>query len=208
MATIPTAIKKTNVFERNNMLPYIRQWRMDGISYNKIVSLIKEQFGVTVVYSQLYTYCTRNGLDDLSGERKQTVNCYQELLDSLAAIKKSIAVSQVALEETQQQIKEGSFDNKSFASIITANERLEARRESLIKSIVSMQQLVYNYKNISDFMNRIQEIIKDKLGLEAWDILSKELAEDFQLRELLRKIPKEKDVTARTTNVGSRKKKK
>ena len=132
---------------------------------------------------------------DMSGEREKAINGYNELIDSLKIVNKGIAVTQAALEETENSLNNGEFDAKSYSSVFNTLDKLLARRESLISAITHYQGLIYKYSKIDQFMSRIQEIIIDHGGLTLWNTIYKSVQSDFILRELLKEIPKEEDKT-------------
>ena len=183
---------KRSRFDEYNMHEDIKKWRYEGNSFNKIIKLIKDKFGVNTSYTALYTYCVRHGLNgDMSGERERAVNSYQELVDSLEVVTQGLALNQALFEELEKDAKEGNLDTKMYTSVITSNERLLSRRESLLKTITQQQALIYRYGVISKFMDRIKDIITEEYGLAVWNCILIKCQNDFELRELLKQIPKE-----------------
>ena len=188
-----------SVFEKYNMLDKIKEWRLAGYSYRATTKKIEEEYGVKVNYATLYHFCVKHGLDgDMSGERKKAINGYNELFDSLTIVNKGIAVTQAALEETENSLNNGEFDAKSYSSVFNTLDKLLARRESLIAAITHYQGLIYKYSKIDQFIGRIQEILIEEGGLTLWNKVWKTIQDDFVLRELLKEIPKEEDVKVKT----------
>lgn len=191
-------VGKRSKFDEYNMHEDIKKWRYEGNSFKKIVNLIKEKFGVDTSYTALYTYCVKKGLTgDMSGEREKTINGHQELLDSLTVVKKNIALNYAMLEEFEKDFQSGDnkdINTKLYVSIVTSNERLLARRESLVKTITQTQALVYKYSLISDCMDRFKDMVKDEFGLDVWNRFRLKIINDVCMRELLKQIPKENDV--------------
>lgn len=190
------SFNNVSVFEKYNMLEKIKEWRLAGYSYRATTKKIEEEYGVKINFSTLYQFCVKHGLDgDMSGEREKAINSYNELIDSLKIVNKGIAVTQAALEETENSLNNGEFDAKSYSSVFNTLDKLLARRESLISAITHYQGLIYKYSKIDQFMSRIQEIIIDHGGLTLWNTIYKSVQDDFILRELLKEIPKEEDKT-------------
>ena len=194
-----------STINKYNMGEDIRRWRYEGNSFKKIVKLIQEKFNVTISYTALYRHCVRKGLvGDMSGERQRAVNSYQELLDSLGVVKQQLALNQALFEELESKVKTGDVDIKLYLAVDASNDKALKRQESLLKTITTQQALIYRYCVVSKFMDRIQSIIMEEYGLPAWNIIAKRCEDDFELRELLKKIPKE-DVVRKISTSGHRK---
>lgn len=188
-------VGKRNRFDEYNMHEDIKKWRYEGNSFKKIINLIKEKFDVNVSYTALYTYCVRKGLTgDMSGERQRTVNGYQELIDSLGVIKQSLALNQALFEDLERESKEGNLDTKKYTAVVSSSERLLTRRESLIKTIIQQQSLIYKYSAISRFIGRFEELVIERFGLDVWNDFKSRVVNDFEIKELMKRIPKDNDV--------------
>ena len=188
-------VGKRNRFDEYNMHEDIKKWRYEGNSFKKIINLIKEKFDVNVSYTALYTYCVREGLTgDMSGERQRTVNGYQELIDSLGVIKQSLALNQALFEDLERESKEGNLDTKKYTAVVSSSERLLTRRESLIKTIIQQQSLIYKYSAISRFIGRFEELVIERFGLDVWNDFKARVVNDFEIKELMKRIPKDNDV--------------
>lgn len=188
-------VGKRNRFDEYNMHEDIKKWRYEGNSFKKIINLIKEKFDVNVSYTALYTYCVRKGLTgDMSGERQRTVNGYQELIDSLGVIKQSLALNQALFEDLERESKEGNLDTKKYTAVVSSSERLLTRRESLIKTIIQQQSLIYKYSAISRFIGRFEELVIERFGLDVWNDFKTRVVNDFEIKELMKRIPKDNDV--------------
>lgn len=184
--------KQISIIDKYNMRDDVRKWRYEGNSFKKIVKLIKDKFDVDISYTALYRYCVKKGLvGDMSGERQRAVNSYQELIDSLGVVKQQLALNQALFEELEQKAKTGNIDYKLYFAVDASNDKALKRQESLLKTITAQQALIYRYINVSKFIDRVQDIIMEEYGLPAWNIIAKRCEEDFELREILRKIPKE-----------------
>ena len=180
-----TPVGRRNRFDEYNMHEDIKKWRYEGNSFKKIINLIKEKFDVNVSYTALYTYCVRKGLTgDMSGERQRTVNGYQELIDSLGVIKQSLALNQALFEDLERESKEGNLDTKKYTAVVSSSERLLTRRESLI----------YKYSAISRFIGRFEELVIERFGLDVWNDFKTRVVNDFEIKELMKRIPKDNDV--------------
>ena len=180
-----TPVGRRNRFDEYNMHEDIKKWRYEGNSFKKIINLIKEKFDVNVSYTALYTYCVRKGLTgDMSGERQRTVNGYQELIDSLGVIKQSLALNQALFEDLERESKEGNLDTKKYTAVVSSTERLLTRRESLI----------YKYSAISRFIGRFEELVIERFGLDVWNDFKTRVVNDFEIKELMKRIPKDNDV--------------
>lgn len=185
-------VGKRSKFDEYNMHEDIKKWRYEGNSFKKIINLIKDKFGVTTSYTALYSYCVRRGLTgDMSGERQQTVNGYQELIDSLEVVKQNLALNQALFEDLERDSQNGNLDPKLYSSVVTSSERLLSRRESLVKTITQQQALIYRYSIISKFIDRFEEMVTQEFGLEVWNDFKARIKDDFEMRELLRAIPKD-----------------
>ncbi|WP_270649995.1 hypothetical protein [Megamonas funiformis] len=190
-----TPVGRRNRFDEYNMHEDIKKWRYEGNSFKKIINLIKEKFDVNVSYTALYTYCVRKGLTgDMSGERQRTVNGYQELIDSLGVIKQSLALNQALFEDLERESKEGNLDTKKYTAVVSSSERLLTRRESLIKTIIQQQSLIYKYSAISRFIGRFEELVIERFGLDVWNDFKTRVVNDFEIKELMKRIPKDNDV--------------
>lgn len=190
-----TPVGRRNRFDEYNMYEDIKKWRYEGNSFKKIINLIKEKFDVNVSYTALYTYCVRKGLTgDMSGERQRTVNGYQELIDSLGVIKQSLALNQALFEDLERESKEGNLDTKKYTAVVSSSERLLTRRESLIKTIIQQQSLIYKYSAISRFIGRFEELVIERFGLDVWNDFKTRVVNDFEIKELMKRIPKDNDV--------------
>lgn len=190
-----TPVGRRNRFDEYNMHEDIKKWRYEGNSFKKIINLIKEKFDVNVSYTALYTYCVRKGLTgDMSGERQRTVNGYQELIDSLGVIKQNLALNQALFEDLEKDSKEGKLDTKKYTAIVSSSERLLTRRESLIKTIIQQQSLIYKYSAISRFIGRFEELVIERFGLDVWNDFKTRVVNDFEIKELMKRIPKDNDV--------------
>lgn len=188
-------VGKRSKFDEYNMHEDIKKWRYEGNSFKKIINLIKEKFDVNVSYTALYTYCVRKGLTgDMSGERQRTVNGYQELIDSLGVIKQSLALNQALFEDLERESKEGNLDTKKYTAVVSSSERLLTRRESLIKTIIQQQSLIYKYSAISRFIGRFEELVIERFGLDVWNDFKSRVVNDFEIKELMKRIPKDNDV--------------
>lgn len=203
--------RRVSIIKQYNMQEDVKRWRMMGLSYRQTTEEIKKKFGVTLSLNSLYNFCVRNGLDgDMSGEREKTVNVYQDLLDSLKTVEKSIATNEAILEEVQQTIGTTEFDSKLYIAAQTSLDKMLNRRTALLQSIVSSQALIFKYKTVSDFMGRVQTIVIEKAGLAMWNEITAAIADDVILNELLKEIPKdEKEVKPRKNrpNEGKSKRK-
>ena len=190
-----TPVGRRNRFDEYKMHEDIKKWRYEGNSFKKIINLIKEKFDVNVSYTALYTYCVRKGLTgDMSGERQRTVNGYQELIDSLGVIKQSLALNQALFEDLERESKEGNLDTKKYTAVVSSSERLLTRRESLIKTIIQQQSLIYKYSAISRFIGRFEELVIERFGLDVWNDFKTRVVNDFEIKELMKRIPKDNDV--------------
>ena len=189
----PKTGKAYSIFDQYKMFDDIKHWRMSGLSYKRTLKKVKEKYKVNPSYTALYAYCVSRGLDgDMSGTRATTINTYEKLLDGIAINDKAIAVSQVALEEVEEQIQSGDLDSKMYSAIMASVERQLSRRESLLKSLTEQQDLIYRYINVSKLVDRMQEIVVEKGGLDVWNTIWKAVKGDFMFRELLSKIPQDK----------------
>ena len=130
----------------------------------------------------------------MSGERQRTVNGYQELIDSLGVIKQSLALNQALFEDLERESKEGNLDTKKYTAVVSSSERLLTRRESLIKTIIQQQSLIYKYSAISRFIGRFEELVIERFGLDVWNDFKSRVVNDFEIKELMKRIPKDNDV--------------
>ena len=209
--TRPYLSNKISIFDKLNAVQDIKKWRYQGLSYRNTIKEFEKKYNVQVSYMTLYNFCVRNGLDgDMSGEREKTVNVYNDLQDSLRVVNNSLAINQAILEEIQTTVGTEEFDSKLYIATQTALDKLLARRESLLKSILNSQALVYKYQSINKFMDKAFEVIKEYAGTEVLNAVTNGLKTDFTLKELMKQIPKEEEVvinpTQNSVNKGATKK--
>ena len=97
-------------------------------------------------------------------------------------------------EDLEKDSKEGKLDTKKYTAIVSSSERLLTRRESLIKTIIQNQSLIYKYSAISRFIGRFEEMVINKFGLDVWNDFKVSVRDDFEIKELMKRIPKDNDI--------------